>query len=655
MKRALGVAALLAVSGCYSWDTDLSKCVADNRCENPNPDAGVGGGGGDDTDSGMGGGSAGGGVGGGVGGGGGADDGGFSYGDAGTFALSCLSDGFCWENPFPVGSDFYALNAIAPGDGWAVGEGGAAVHADSPNDAFTVVQVTAPSGAQAAYRLTSVAATPTGVYATDSLGNVLQLDVSPLKSAAVLGGAGQGYGLWSSPFSTAWLVGTDGSNGVLASVDPATLACSPIAGSAGAPLVAIDGTATTQYAVALDAGAVYRTDGGFLPLNLTGVGVPVDVAAVNEARVFYCGTTGVAQVGDGGSAVHIAAPCLADSVSDPLGFTVAKGVNAITTWTFSPLTLSRADLVPFVPTDVSANGKVVMVSGNGGQLATLNTDLHRVDDVTPGTRDPIIDLWVDSDGGGVAVSSTGQVLKRLQSVWKATDAGVAFSALEKLSDGVYMVGIDGGAGRLSGTTVTPMPGPAQALTRISASASDVWAVNGTGEIFRLDGGVAWEPYFTSVSGTFNAIWAGPGGVAYAAGGEPSSDGGIELSVWKYQVANGWNPLDVGSMPGVATDVSGTSATDVWVTGAAGDSFNWVHLDPLTTGTQQGPAPIASLALAAVAPGEAWVSTGEWHAHYAGGSWQVIPSAISRAPLRLRYQAGAIWLAGERGTLLRMPK
>ncbi|MFT3836105.1 MAG: hypothetical protein QM723_03795 [Myxococcaceae bacterium] len=655
MNRALLVAAaLVVVSGCYSWDKDLAKCVADNRCENPNPDAGVGGGGGDDLDSGMGGGSAGGGVGGGAGGGGG-DDGGFSYGDAGTFALACLSDGFCWENPFPVGADLYAVNSIAPGDGWAVGEGGAAVHADSPNDAFTVVQVTAPSGAQAAYRLTSVAATPTGVYATDSLGNVVQVDVSPVKSAPVLGGAGQGFGLWSSPFSTAWLVGSDGTGGVMASIDPTSLAATPIATSPGAPLVAVDGTATIQYAVALDAGAVVHTDGGFVPLNLTGIGVPIDVAAVNEARVLFCGTTGVAQVGDGGSTANLAAPCVADSVSDPLGFTVAKGVNAITTWNFSPLTSARADLTPFVPTDVSANGKVVMVSGKGGQLATLNTDLHRVDDVTPGTRDPVIDLWVDSDGGGVAVSSTGQVLKRLQSVWKATDAGVAFSALEKLSDGVYLVGIDGGAGRLSGTTVTPLPGMSQALTRISASASDIWAVNGTGQIFKLDAGVAWEPFFTSVSGTFNAIWAGPSGVAYAAGGEPSTDGGVELSVWKYEVTSGWNQLDVGSMPGAATDVSGTSATDVWITGAAGDSFHWVHLDPPITGTQQGPAPIASLALTAVAAGEAWVSTGQWHAHYTGGAWQVIPAGINRAPLRLRHQAGALWLVGDHGTLLRMPR
>jgi hypothetical protein len=559
-------------------------------------------------------------------------------GDAGLGRppASCSGDGFCWASPSWPAAHLTAAWGSGRDDVWAVGQAGAVLHWDGVTwsfvdagvtDDLTAVWGTSPyevwvAGGPSARRWDGKAWTSidSGLAALPSFGGIDGLwgtapndiwGIANVPGSVILHYDGQA---WKDTFHTI------PQNGGITQVWGQAADDVWVVGRGN--VVHYDGTAWTQQIPSLGAGWV----NGVYATRTT------DAWFTNTIGVFHWSgamSTGYPSTPGGG--------LFGFGASDVLAFGATQLVRWNgSSWSNAPAAPDTIDAVwGDTDTRLWAFGTGIVGRYDGAAWSPpLAQDMRGIYAAAAN------DVW--------AVQGTGPLLHWDGAKW-ATPAMAPAGELVAI-DGtspsdVWTVGAAGAAWHFDGSSWTKaVTGTAARLVNVQArTSSDVLAVGDDGTFARWDGH-AWKAAPTQAT-KLDAVWAASATDVWLVGAKGLS--GIVLQ----GDGTSWTPVDVGaSNSSEFVDVSGTSASDVWIALGGGvlhfDGATWTH-DPLLH-------PELSR-VRAFAPDDAWGTTifGDL-LHWDGHAWSPV-STRTRLVTGVAGSAHDVWAFGSRGTLLRRTK
>jgi len=437
------------------------------------------------------------------------------------------------------------------------------------------------------------------IYAVGGNGTVVRYDGATWRSATV-GTAASLLGAWGA-----------GIGDVFASVGPVTGGTSAmLRGVRGATLAAVGGTWGVTAAGNQQQLTATARDAG----NNVLAGVPFTWTSLNNSIATVNASGLVTAVGLGTANIVAAAP---GGLADTVTVTVTLVANTVTV----------------VPMSVFLNGigatwsLAVQVRDASGNLVVSPV-------VTWTSRNPAV-ATVDAATGLVTAVETGQA------TIVATSGGTTGTALVTVT-AVAPTPVNLWAPVTSGTTQT-------LLGTWGASASDVFAVGGGGNILHFDGS-AWTLMASGTTQSLQDVWGtsgtdvfvvGSGGTILrytGTGWAPMTSGTTQqlLGVWGasrsdvFAVgANGtilrydgtsWNPMASGTSQQLFA-VWGASRTNVFAVGNAGtilhyDGTGW---SPMTSGTTQALQDVWGTSATDVFV----TATGNFYLHYNGSAWSTV--------------------------------
>jgi len=524
----------------------------------------------------------------------------------------CTADGWCWEQPVPVGQNLNDVFAVSGTLAWAVGgdgdRGGAiarwdgvawrnvtpepmagvtGVWASGPDDAwFTLIDgsvrhfdgtgwsttVVAPS-----HRLTAVSgSSPTDVWVVGNEASAhfdgqtwrsLPLDPQVFLADVVSFGPTDAWAVgqvWTSPTDGGWPVDaialhSDGSGWVRVGLPPTPQAVGGLQnvwGSGGAD-VWLGGGPLLHW----DGAAVSSATGPNLPAPWNAGGAPNgEVWAVSSMA-----DSPVARL-DGGvwTSAGTALP------RRPLGASYVRkwavaGTAADDVWLAGPAgVIEHWDGRTLAPASRSfgiANLNAVDGTATDLWVATQDGALH-----SDGTRwTPLIvnqelsDVFGLGDGKALAISGDG-VLEYDGTVWTvAQPCEVALKAMHGSSPvDVWAVGLHGAALHLgpTGWARADLPATDDLSDVFVLSPTDAWAVAATTGTAWHWTGSAWTSFATQATGAM-AVWASGPSDAWAVDG---------THVFHWDGAAWSQVVGLPAWPVTPSAISGTGPRDVWVTG-----------------------------------------------------------------------------------------
>ena len=601
-----------------------------------------------------------------------------------TAAGVCSADGFCWELPTPQGETLRAAWAAAPGDVWAVGDGGLVLHYDGRGfrreSVLTSQDLVAVHGSSAS-----------DVWVAGAAGALLHYDGQAwsLQDVATLidasGGAMTGvlHGIFAGARDAVWAVGHTGVAAVIAHYDGERWTSQRLEVPTVEALRAVWGTSPQRLWAVGDGGRILSFDGQQWRVEVSPTRAALrSVHGLAEHDVWAVGVDRSAVHWDGMrwrllntglignlSSVRVdiaSAPPASDAGMDmaPAPAPADAGLDAglppapegpWLTWAFGEAGRvfryngeqwaelpSGSELALHGAARVAA-GELLAV-GERGQITRFAGDARQ--SLSGGSRRNHLALW----GDGQTLWVVGDEIAR-------RDRGGAWSALQRPSD--------------------------RSLYGVWGDARGLWAVGTGGAIVRFEDGelhaieaaAAADRWLRAVWGAGDSVWiVGHGGLALvrAAGGFLRVDTGVNthlLDVWGdaddrfWAVGEGgtvlrwdgaaWLQVPTGPMGGVVQNlraVWGSSAQDVWVVGTESTILHWdgQRFEPHSRGESYSLNDVWGRAADDVYA----VGTGGIALHYDGDDWTVLETGTRSSLQSLFGDArGRVFAAGLDGVVL----
>jgi hypothetical protein len=538
----------------------------------------------------------------------------------------CSDGGWCWSNPWPIGSDLSAVWVVSANDVWVGGEAGAIIHFDG-----TRWTRTPQPGTQQILSLWGSAAND--IWAVGGIGTLLHWNGQAWKDYTVTTPVVSFACVWGSGPNDVWAAGL---NGVIYYWDGRawgpTISNAPGSPNSTSSIWSMWGSGTNDvWAGLLDAtGSFLHWDGGAwhpvaAPAGSTGIH---DVWGSSASDVWASTASTILHYD--GQAWSVQATGL------------VKSTNSIETlWGTGPSDVWAA-LEPISLTDPHLahwDGQAWTVIPSLG-FAPLDHVGHIGGDGEGGATD---DLWLVGQSGTV-IRGDGTSFQQLTG--NATQGEILSIAAQAGPDDVWVTSGGPFYRHQAASRWQSAPRPDYSFQNVvalwRAGANDLWAI--------LDG----YPLTSTFSRWNGSAWSAPQDIAgvespAAAWGSSTDDVWIAGNPGAHLVAGQGTATD--RFLGAAADVWGSGPNDVWMVGQYRTLEHWDG----QKWTQAGNSDLDHqyFGVWGAAASDVWVvGDAGTIQHWDGSAWTAAPSTTTNR-LRDVWGSGAsdVWVVGDGGTIL----
>jgi hypothetical protein len=508
--------------------------------------------------------------------------------DAGTVvAATCTPEGWCWDNPTPVGTTWFAVWVANDDEAWAVGEAGLAYH--YLNGTWSLVPTHTPNTLFSIYGFA-----PDDVWAAGVSGAGVHWDGMQWSPVGISMDGESVFSLWGADTAHVWAGGTAPQDDAIAEADFFD------GGAWKFNFTGCFGTITGIWGSAPDDVWFNCNDGNLQHWTAGSVmdSTNIDPGIITSAGMWGSSPGSIWAGARDGNLIHFDGGTWSIAATVPGDIAQLWGTSDSDFWAiaggailhFSSGTQWTTQTLPPVTNVLALHGSS---STNVWAVGAQNTLLHY-------------------DGGSWSASpagTTSQPVPSFSAIWAAgpDDAWVA---------GTHSITHwDGHAWTVA------VPSLPSALTLIhGATSTDVWSVGGT-LVMHYDG-QGWTEHSEGLDGgALSNIWAAGNGEAFG------SDG--DRQIFRYTPATGWTPvylLPLGVYTNGPVGLWGSGPTDVWAGGGNGLArWNGSTWAPVTGANAPGQASL----IWGSGPHDVYVGFSNLVHHFDGVSWTPVDALTGR--------------------------
>jgi hypothetical protein len=569
---------------------------------------------------------------------------------------ACTADGWCWDSPIPVGTEWRGVWAADDGEVWAVGRYGQTYHLFSGQ--WTLVPTGVVADLNAVYGFA-----PDDVWAVGS--TVLHWDGGAWGTSSV--GAEEFFTVWGAGPSDVWIGGSPAPYSPMVYHYDGASWTNPRPSGLNNLVVAIWGTSSDDVWFN-DQGDLWYWDGGTVAQASSVAPGVVDTWGLwgSAPNSYWAGGWGSALLHwDGGVWAVAANPGNLRALwgsSDQDIWGVGSAANDAGVWPGRGSDLFHGNNYSWTTEPAPTTSTLLAVHGSSASNVWA-----------AGTSGALLHF----DGGAWAQSQTQWALtgENLNTIWGTGPTNVWAGGDD---GGIFHW--DGGAWALA------MTGGASIASINGSGPNDVWAV-GPSDALHFDG-TSWSQHTSGLDAGFSVVWAASPSEAWASGPD-----GMDWSVYHWTSSGGWSrspnlstgmhtqPSLWGSGPndvyagtetafvhwdggawgpvtstasgfwGQATRIWGTSAHDVYAAQPASSVVHWDGTGWSLVGALTGRS---TAALSGSGPNDVWALGGNslYALHWDGSTWTT--STLPNLGFVDLYVGSphVLWTVGVNGHILR---